>query len=923
MNTQKKFTYFFGNKMTEGDPKRKDILGGKGASLAAMSQAGLPVPPGFTISAECCQPYLQSGGKWPDGLEDEVRMQMKRLEEVTGRKFGDMKNPLLVSVRSGAAVSMPGMMDTILNCGLIPDHEFANSCADPIGFWKVYQQFVIMFARTVSGISASEFDALDSQISPVTADDYKKLIDKYLELYEKQTNKPFPVKPWDSLKECIDAVFNSWNTERAITYRKEHDIRGLLGTAVNVQAMFPSEISGIVFTTNPNDVDADEMIIEASYGLGEAVVSGDVQPDKFIVDRKTLKLKRSTIGHKVAVVSALGKVKGRDPDSQSLTETQIKEIAEISMQVEKFYGVPMDIEWGWADGKFALLQSRPIRGLEILRDVEEGRREEIARLKQLSAGKRRVWIRHNLHEILPNPTPLTWDIVRDFMKGNGGFGKMYKDFGYKPSQTVCEEGFLELICGVIYADPERAAELFWESIPLQYNIDELSRNPKLMDSAPTEFVPERVDGKVLKSLPRFLKDTIKCSRNMKKWRQYVVERFNDEIVPVFLEWVKKKHEQDLTKLSTSEVLEELNERIEFGLNRIGAETLKPGFFGGMAQANLEATLTRIMGEMPGRQLAMVLTQGLEGDTTIEQNMMLYRLSRGEISKKDFITKYGHRAIGEMELSRPRWREDDTYIRQVVENMLGTNIQSPEELHNINMERRLEAERKLPDTLKEWGANCLLEEIIKEMRDAQKMLPYREIGKDYLMMGYETIRLAIMELARRWEIGKDIFFLHLSELPLYEKNLSEFAPKIQARKIRWQAFKRLEMPDVVDTADIENLGLPRKYEHATELKGDAVASGVATGQAQIIFDPQEAAPGCVDYILVCPSTDPSWTALFVHAKGLVVEQGGMLSHGAIVARDFGIPAVVCPGATKRIPKGAIVRVDGNKGLITILEGTAKE
>jgi pyruvate,water dikinase len=590
--------------------------------------------------------------------------------------------------------------------------------------------------------------------------------------------------------------------------------------------------------------------------------------------------------------------------------------------VEKFYGQPMDIEWGWAKGTFALLQSRPIRGLEVLRDVEEGRREEITRLKQLAGGKRKVWIRHNLHEILPHPTPLTWDIVRDFMKGSGGFGKMYVDFGYKPSKTVCEEGFLELICGVIYADPERTAELFWGQIPLQYNIQELSRNPKLMDSAPTELVPERVDGKVLKALPRFVRDMIRCSRTMKKWRQYVVERFDNEIVPVFVEWVKKKHEQDLTKLSTSEVLDELNERIELGLNKIGAESLKPGFFGGMAQANLEATLCRIMGDTKGRQLAMVLTQGLEGDTTVEQNMMLYRLAKGEVSKKEFMEKFGHRAIGEMELSRPRWREDDTYIRQVVESMLGSNVPSPEELHTVNMERRLEAERKLPEILSEWGGNCFLEEIIKEMRDAQKMLPYREIGKNYLMMGYETIRMAIMELSRRWNLGRDIFFLHFSELPLYEKNPSEFAPKIQARKIRWQAFKRLEMPDVIDTDDLENLGLPRKYEHAMELKGDAVASGVATGPAQIIFDPQEAAPGCVDYILVCPSTDPSWTALFVHAKGLVVEQGGMLSHGAIVARDFGIPAVVCPGATKRIPKGAMIRVDGNRGLITILEGTGK-
>ena len=228
--------FFFGDGQAEGHPDRKDILGGKGASLAAMTRAGLPVPPGFTIAAECCGQFLAAGGTWPDGLQQDVRDALDRLERAVGRTLGSGDDPLLVSVRSGAAVSMPGMMDTILNCPLSP----AGGAKDP----------------------------------------------------------------WQVLLECIEAVFNSWNSPRALAYRRLRNIRGLDGTAVTVQAMFPSRVSGVAFTTNPNDPDADEIIIESSYGLGEAVVSGEVHPDNFVVDRKTLAVKSRLIRHKARIISA-------------------------------------------------------------------------------------------------------------------------------------------------------------------------------------------------------------------------------------------------------------------------------------------------------------------------------------------------------------------------------------------------------------------------------------------------------------------------------------------------------------------------------------------------------------------------------------------------------------------------------------------
>ena len=223
-----RWTYFFGAGQTEGDPDRKDILGGKGASLAAMSRADLPVPPGFTVSTECCRLFLQADGRWPEGLEEEVRRGLARLEEVTGRRFGSAEKPLLVSVRSGAPTSMPGMMDTILNCGLAPE----MATADPARFWPVHVGFIRMFARTVAGISAEEFDAIERASAPAphrgvsarTADAWRELAERYRQLYSDRIGRPFPADPWQTLVECIDAVFRSWHSPRAIAYRQAHGI---------------------------------------------------------------------------------------------------------------------------------------------------------------------------------------------------------------------------------------------------------------------------------------------------------------------------------------------------------------------------------------------------------------------------------------------------------------------------------------------------------------------------------------------------------------------------------------------------------------------------------------------------------------------------------------------------------------------------
>ncbi|HUW56573.1 MAG TPA: PEP/pyruvate-binding domain-containing protein [Planctomycetota bacterium] len=916
MTTRGKWIFAFGDGGAEGDPERKDVLGGKGASLAAMSRAGLPVPPGFTISVECCRQYHENG-TWPEGLEEEVRDNLARLEQAARRDFGKGRKPLLVSVRSGAAVSMPGMMDTLLNCGLHPG--LADEVEDVSRFWQVYAQFIVQFGSTVADIPDEAFKEAAAEI-PDARTSPRALAETYRTLYERRTGKPFPATPWQILVECINAVFDSWYNERAVAYRKSQDIRGLAGTAANVQTMFPSEVSGIAFTANPADPYADEIVIESSFGLGEAIVSGLVTPDLFVLDYTSLEIKDRTLGKKVHAFTAMEET-GRDVSATtefSLSDDEVRAIAELALEVEEYFGYPVDLEWGVAGGEIALLQARAIRGLDVARDMDVGRKEEIERLKALASDRRKVWVVHNLGETLRAPTPLTWDITRQYMSGDGGYGRMYQDFGHQPSERVRRDGSLELICGCIYVDPDRAAELFWGNTPLEYDLDELLRNPAILETGPKKFNADRADGTFFLRLPRMVRAMLRSLRLTKRARASARERLERDVLPDYLDYVRQKRDQDLTDLPTPQVLKELDERIERVLGDFGKESGKPGYFGGIALSELEKLLVQLMGESEGRALAGTLTSGLPGDTTIEQNIMLYRVARGDAPLEAFLERYGHRAVGEMELAEPRWREDPSYLRTVLVAQRREGTRSPEETHAANERNREAVQRELPGKLTHWGGSSLREQVTELLHEAQLLLPYREIGKHYLMMGYEIVRQVIVELGRRWDLGRDVFFLELDELRRFEGDREALAGEIAARKVRWRSAQRLSPAEVIDSNELDGLGVPRELAGAREFEGLPLAPGVTEGTVRIVFRPDEAGELPGDCILVCPSTDPGWTTLFASIRGLVVERGGVLSHGAITARDFGIPALACHDATRHLEGVKRIRVDGGAGQITVLD-----
>jgi pyruvate,orthophosphate dikinase len=350
-----KWVYGFGNGKAEGAREMRNLLGGKGANLAEMSNIGLPVPPGFTISTEVCTHYYDNGKQYPAELENQVADGLKAVEKIVGAKFGDETNPLLVSVRSGARVSMPGMMDTVLNLGLndVTVEGLAEQSGDRRFALDSYRRFIQMYGNVVLGVEHFLFEekledlkdetgaVLDTDL---TADHLATLIEHYKDIVREELDQPFPQDPQEQLWGAIGAVFNSWQTPRAITYRRLHDIPEAWGTAVNVQAMVFGNMgadcaTGVAFTRDPS---TGENIFYGEYlvnAQGEDVVAGIRTPQHL------------TIAGKQAQGSDL-------PAMEEVMPDVFQQLCEVRTLLENHYRDMQDIEFTVQKHKLYMLQTR-------------------------------------------------------------------------------------------------------------------------------------------------------------------------------------------------------------------------------------------------------------------------------------------------------------------------------------------------------------------------------------------------------------------------------------------------------------------------------------------------------------------------------------------------------------------------------------
>ena len=337
--TTQKWVYLF----REGNARQRDLLGGKGAGLAEMTNAGLPVPPGFTITTEACRAFYDNGAKFPPGMWEQTMDALRVVEQETGKRLGDPANPLLVSVRSGAKFSMPGMMDTVLNLGLNPEtlQGLVKLTGNERFGYDAYRRFIQLFGRIVMGVEADKFDDLLDEMkkqrgvsldTDLTADDLKELVAQFKEVVKHETGRAFPDDPYEQLRLAIQAVFNSWNAPRAIAYRNAQNIPHDLGTAVNVVMMVFGNMgndsgTGVAFTRDPATGENKlygEFLVNAQ---GEDVVAGVRTPEKI-----------SQLANEMPAV--------------------YKQFDEIGRRLETHYRDMQDLEFTVERGKLYMLQTR-------------------------------------------------------------------------------------------------------------------------------------------------------------------------------------------------------------------------------------------------------------------------------------------------------------------------------------------------------------------------------------------------------------------------------------------------------------------------------------------------------------------------------------------------------------------------------------
>ncbi|HEY2911218.1 MAG TPA: PEP-utilizing enzyme, partial [Gemmataceae bacterium] len=509
-----------------------------------------------------------------------------------------------------------------------------------------------------------------------------------------------------------------------------------------------------------------------------------------------------------------------------------------------------------------------------------------------------------LSAVLPAPTPMTWAIVQRLLAADGGFGAMNRDLGANPDPALGAQSAFDLVAGRPMMNLSRLPRMQFKHPPIEYPFAAYKADPrKALDPKPNL---NPLGGGALRGLLRLPGTIFRLSRLMgrtKKLSGIFADRFTNDIVPPFVQSVKQERLQPLPA-DYAKLIDFLSQWIERTLIDFARESLKATVFADYCWNALVEMLRPRLGEERARAAVGELSLGAAPPDDANFVLGIRKLSQGAIARTEFLEQFGHRSTNEMELSQPRWSEDSVAVDSLV------NPQSAHGLPRVGDPEPICSEAKFVGPIRD--------RFLRQAAQLRTYLGLREAAKHYLLMGYAVIRRALVELDRRFHLNGGIFFLTPSDFPqlLAGKDLTS---KIAAARKRRQTELSLEVPPVLFSDDLDAIGRPLpESAGGDELDGVALSAGVAEGPALVLTEPI-AAPKEEGYILVCPSTDPAWVPLFVKAKGLVMETGGVLSHGAIVAREFGLPAVAgLPGITTRLKTGQRLSVDGGRGVVNVID-----
>jgi len=860
------------------------LVGAKALNLAAMLRARLPVPDGFCVTAEAYRAHvstLRLGRPQRDCLTA-VRELITGSELATGTAaeiraaFRRLRTPLVAVRSSGTAEDLSG-------------HSFAG----------LYDTF----------LRATDADG------------------------------------------CVELVKRCWAslwTERAFDYRTQngfaHDQAAM---AVIVQQLVAADAAGVAFTADPVSGSADRIVIEACWGLGESLVSGKVTPDRFVVDRGSLRISERSISTKQVETAFFPTgspleqpVPPPRADKPSISEATAQKLVRFALKAERVFGTPQDIEWALAGPNIFLLQSRPITTLGKMKP-------QVGIAATRSWEDRQVWSNTNSAEVLPGVlTPLVWSTVGEFLSDLLGsvIGRLGISFGENP--------FIGEVAGRVYTNLNTFTGMV-RRMPFASRMNQAQmfggQNLNPEDRAKLELGADVLPDikvsplKTLLKLPGFL---FWMSRHGpgrgRRWIAAAIDAY------------EKKPRPDLAQFSEAELSAKTVATL--AQMRVGGEGLGYALAGMMFTSVLYDLCKRWFADPNGVNASRLLAgtgelrsaaAGLElwrlgrfvADSPELREVVLPAGSWSELRPRlesstrgrdflelwdRFLHLHGHHARGEMDLHNPRWREQPDYVLGVVRNFARAEAKTDPEAdqrRHAEVRERVRAEllARLRNPAKRWVFDYVV-------RKAQLSAAIRENVKDAAIRVFADTRALVVELGQRLaERGvlaqaDDIFFLRFSEIEPVVSSAAGFdvRGRVEERRAEYEKNLALTPPAIIVGKYDPEKHRPDMIAASAELKGLAVSPGIVTGPARVILHAgtEQVLPG---EILIAPFTDPGWTPYFIPAAGIVMDQGGLLSHGSIVAREYGIPAVVNVGpATKLVKTGQIIQVDGDSGRVRILK-----
>ena len=874
-----------------------ESVGGKGANLVRLVNAGYPVPEGFLIPTMVYRNFIQH-----NGLETWLQRALKGLDPTSPEALATASDTIRDRFYRG---EIPQPLPSSLEIGL----RWLD--AGPVAVR-----------------------------SSATAEDLPELS------FAGQQDTFLNVVGADALMEAVVRCWSSLWTARAIGYRARNNIpHEDVSISVVVQNMVPSEASGVLFTANPLTGLRSETVIDATLGLGEALVSGQVEPDHYVVDIPTGSITNKSLGSKAMVIEGAtgGGVTSREGDSsheQAIPDEAILHLAEIGAQIEALFGTPQDIEWAWVRGEIFVLQSRPITSLF---PVPEG----------MGPDSLQAFFSFGAVQGLLDPiTPLGKDAIRFIFAGGASL------FGFDLNHET--QGVIKFAGGRLWG-----------------NLTSIARHPIGVKVIPRVF-PGIEPGSV-QALKQILADPrIQAGSGRYRfstfWR---LARFAARMMKRILPFAHRPEESAVQILQQYQAkIVKLGEsvRAQTGGTPPLAEIIKlyrSEMYNAFVYAVPEIAAGVLVGLLPllllnkfsnhltgSGEHALGITRGLPNNVTTEMDLILWETAR--TIRKDpmardhmvdttiedlaeqylqnrlpetaqqaiarFLDRYGMRGLGEIDMGRPRWQENPVPIMQTMKSYLQIEDgnMAPDVVFSRSEQSAQESAAMLERAARDTTCGGVKAKIIRAaIRRVRALAGLRESPKFYIIQVMNVLRQGLLDNGKelvgegKLERSDDLFYLYFNELEDFVKGEQRDWKAVVAERRREfnHEMRRRQIPRLLlsdGRAFYE--GMTTSEDEQGAWRGSPVSPGIVEGYVRVVLDPHHAglSPG---EILVCPATDPSWTPLFLAAGGLVMETGGLMTHGAIVAREYGIPAVVgVDRATELLQTGDRIKVDGNTGRI---------